>query len=443
VTNGQTSNQWTWMSGADKGGQWGIYGTLGVPAAANVPGGREFAVSWIDGSGNLWLFGGAGLGSAGNGGYLNDLWEFNPTSQTWTWMSGSSTADATGVYGAQGVAAAANLPGARYGAVSWIDGSGNLWLFGGDGLDSVGATGYLNDLWEFNPKSKTWTWMSGSSTGGATGVYGTQGVPAAANVPGAKIWSVSWIDGSGNLWLFGGQGYDSAGNEGFLNDLWEFNPKGKTWTWMSGGDAGSQPGIYGTQGAPAAANVPGSRSSAVSWIDGSGNFWLFGGHGVDSNWNGGVLNDLWKFNPTSNMWTWVSGSSTEGARGVYGTQGVPAAANVPGARMWTVSWIDGSGNLWLFGGRILVSAGNVEWLNDLWEFNPTSKTWTWMSGSSTGGATGVYGTQGVPAAANVPGAREAAVSWIDGSGKLWLFGGNGYDSTGNLGLLNDLWCYQP
>jgi N-acetylneuraminic acid mutarotase len=358
-------------------------------------------------------------------------------------MSGADKGGQWGIYGTLGVPAAANVPGGREFAVSWIDGSGNLWLFGGAGLGSAGNGGYLNDLWEFNPTSKTWTWMSGSSTGGATGVYGTQGVPAAANVPGAKIWSVSWIDGSGNLWLFGGQGYDSAGNEGFLNDLWEFNPKGKTWTWMSGGDAGSQPGIYGTQGAPAAANVPGSRSSAVSWIDGSGNFWLFGGHGVDSNWNGGVLNDLWKFNPTSNMWTWVSGSSTEGARGVYGTQGVPAAANVPGARMWTVSWIDGSGNLWLFGGRILVSAGNVEWLNDLWEFNPTSKTWTWMSGSSTGGATGVYGTQGVPAAANVPGAREAAVSWIDGSGKLWLFGGNGYDSTGNLGLLNDLWCYQP
>jgi N-acetylneuraminic acid mutarotase len=34
-------------------------------------------------------------------------------------------------------------------------------------------------------------------------------------------------------------------------------------------------------------------------------------------------------------------------------------------------------------------------------------------------------------------------SWIDASGNLWLFGGNGYDSTGNFGYLNDLWQYDP
>ena len=61
--------------------------------------------------------------------------------------------------------------------------------------------------------------MSGSSTVGAQlgqpGVYGTQGVPSAANVPGGRYGSVSWIDSSGNLWLFGG-----AGRNGPLNDLW-------------------------------------------------------------------------------------------------------------------------------------------------------------------------------------------------------------------------------
>ena len=36
------------------------------------------------------------------------------------------------------------------------------------------------------------------------GVYGTKGVPAAANVPGARDESISWTDSTGNLWLFGG-----------------------------------------------------------------------------------------------------------------------------------------------------------------------------------------------------------------------------------------------
>jgi hypothetical protein len=53
----------------------------------------------------------------------------------------------------------------------------------------------------------------------------------------------------------------------------------------------------------------------------------------------------------------------------------------------------------------------------------------------------VYGTLGVAAAANAPGARIGSVSWIDSAGKGWLFGGSGYDSGGAVGTLNDLWVY--
>jgi hypothetical protein len=45
-----------------------------------------------------------------------------------------------------------------------------------------------------------------------------------SNVPGARYVAISWTDGSGNLWLFGGQGYDSSGSDGYLNDLWEYVP---------------------------------------------------------------------------------------------------------------------------------------------------------------------------------------------------------------------------
>ena len=62
------------------------------------------------------------------------------------------------------------------------------------------------------------------------------------------------------------------------------------------------------------------------------------------------MNDLWRYDPATNMWTWMSGSNTVNQAGVYGTKGVPDAANVPGARESSISWTDGSGNLWLFGG---------------------------------------------------------------------------------------------
>jgi len=41
-----------------------------------------------------------------------------------------------------------NVPGARYGSFSWIDVSGELWLFGGSGYDASGSWNDLNDLWK-------------------------------------------------------------------------------------------------------------------------------------------------------------------------------------------------------------------------------------------------------------------------------------------------------
>jgi N-acetylneuraminic acid mutarotase len=157
-------------------------------------------------------------------------------------MSGSNTVNAIGVYGTLGVASAGNVPGAREDAVSWTDKSGNFWLFGGLGFDSIGGpNGWLNDLWEFNPTTKEWTWMSGSNNYNASGVYGTLGTPSTNNVPGARYGAVSWTDLSGNFWLFGGEGYNSAGTFGNLNDLWEFSPTTKEWTWVSGSNASVPP----------------------------------------------------------------------------------------------------------------------------------------------------------------------------------------------------------
>jgi hypothetical protein len=137
----------------------------------------------------------------------------------------------------------------------------------------------------------------------------------------------------------------------------------------------------------------------------------------------------------------VSGSNLHGQPGTYGTQGSPASGNVPGARNGAVSWTDASGNFWLFGGAGLDSAGNGGWLNDLWEFN--AGQWVWMGGSNLNGQWGTYGGQGMASSGNGPGARTLGVGWTDASGKFWLFGGNGYDSLGANGYLNDFWQYQP
>jgi N-acetylneuraminic acid mutarotase len=437
----ESTHGWTWVSGSNSAGQAGIYGTQGTASPSNVLGAREYPVSWLDSSGKPWLFGGHGYDSASNGGDLNDLWKYDPTTLEWTWVSGSSTAGQAGIYGTQGTAALSNVPGARSGAVSWLDSSGKLWLFGGKGYDSAGNNRYLNDLWKYDPTTLEWTWVSGSNTIDQAGIYGTKGTADSSNVPGGRYGAVSWLDSSGKLWLHGGWGLDSAGANGDLNDLWEYDPATLEWTWVSGSNTIDQAGIYGTEGTAALSDIPGGRDTAASWLDSSGKLWLFGGGGYDSAGNLGQLNDLWEYDPTTLEWTWVSGSNTANQVGIYGTQGTAAPSNVPGGRCGVVSWLDSSGKLWLFGGKGYDSAGNLGELNDLWEYDPTTLEWTWVSGSEIANQVGTYGTQGRRALSNVPGGREYAVSWLDSSGKLWLFGGAGYDSAGRYNYLNDLWHY--
>ena len=353
---------------------------------------------------------------------------------SWNWVSGSNIQGSPGVYGTLDVGAPGNIPGARYGAVSWKDSSGNFWLFGGVGYDSAGATGSLNDLWEYS--AGQWIWKGGSDTINASGTYGTQGLAAADNMPGARFAAISWLDPSGNVWLSGGQGRDSAGTEGLMNDLWVY--ANGQWTWVSGAETVNATGTYGTQGTAAAGNVPGARFAGNSWVDSSGDLWLFGGMGFDSTGAQGFQNDLWKF--SAGQWTWVSGSNTIEASGIYGTEGVTAPGNVPGARLRPVSWIDSAGDFWLFGGLGFDSAGSQAGLNDLWKYS--AGQWTWMGGSDTVNAAGTYGTKGVAAAGNVPGARLAAISWLDSSGNFWLSGGQAPDPMGNELFLNDLWKYS-
>lgn len=352
------TGNWTWVTGASTTNQPGCYGTQGVPDFANTPGARSNAISWIDASGALWLFGGS---DQWRGRKLNDLWKYDPTSGKWTWMKGASSYNQQGIYGTLGTADSANTPGARDAAVSWIDDSGTLWLFGGWGYDSTGSYATaLNDLWKYDPVSGNWTWITGSSICSQPGVYGTRGVPDQANTPGARYGAVSWTDTSGALWLFSGTGAP--------DDLWKFDPAGRTWTWITGASTPNEPSVYGTRGVSAPANTPGSREGAVSWTSLSGKLCLYGGNGVaDATLNPLPLDDLWEYDPATGNWTWVKGAGPFEKTASYGTQGRPDPANTPGSRINAASWADPSGVVWIFGGHSSDTMGSfLGPLNDLW-----------------------------------------------------------------------------
>jgi hypothetical protein len=155
--------------------------------------------------------------------------------------------------------------------------------------------------------------------------------------------------------------------------------------------------------------VPGARSGTIAWRDARGNLWLFGGVTTISG-NVSILNDLWKWDGTN--WTWVSGSSAVGQRGSYGTKGVAAPGNVPGARRDSISWTDASGNLWLFGGE---AAGYTGTLNDLWVFGTDCS----QLASPTAGNGGPYGTGAT---------IHLSASAVSGATWFWA-GPDGFTST--------------
>jgi len=430
---------WTWIGGSNYVNAPGVYGTVGTAAATDTPGARRQPVRWTDAAGNFWLFGG---NSVGNVAMLNDLWEYSPSAQQWVWRGGADTAGAAASYGSQGAPAASNNPGAREGSAGWTDTAGNLWLFGGDSLAGPNWEEF-NDLWEYEVSSAQWLWVGGSNTAASAGSYGTAGVAAAGNSPPARTGAASWVDSAGIFWLFGGAQLNSNGSYlAVFNDLWSYNPTTGLWTWVGGSNTPNAVGVYGTQGAAAAGNVPGARSGSSIWLDASGNLWLFGGLGLNQSGVAQEYSDLWEYNPGSGEWTWAGGSNGANAAGVYGTQRAGAAGNGPGARVSAVSWRDHSGNLWLFGGYGYAQIANLGVLNDLWEYNVSSSVWTWIGGSSSTAAIGTYGTQGIPASGNTPGAREQPVGWLDASGNFWLFGGFGFDSFDVEDDMNDLWRFS-
>jgi hypothetical protein len=383
------------------------------PGSAGTPAARLGAATWTDTAGNLWLFGGSDGAN-----YRNDLWEFNAsalspdftaTAGQWTWVSGSSAVDQNGIY----PPTANPYPGARTNAVSWTDASGNFWLFGGFGKDGAGTLGFLNDLWEYS--GGIWTFVSGSSLANQVGIYGSPGVASGTNAPGGRQEAVGWADAAGNLWLFGGEGEDANNPptaNGILDDLWVFNITAKQWTFVMGNTKANQTGVYEAQtvvgpvstigaastcgltvGLTVGSNVicspvsttgalPGSRWGASGWTDAGGNFWLYGGWGLDSTGtNGnGALNDLWVYTPNSTVgqpgtWTWIKGSNTGAANGVYGDEVRPYKTYeiwTPGGRSNATHWVDGNGQLWLFGGAGYDSTSTTGngYLNDMWRYLP-------------------------------------------------------------------------
>ena len=345
----------------------------------------------------------------------------------WTWISGSNNPADPGVYGIQGVPSVLNRPRAAYEYTEWKDKLGNFWIYGG-------THDVTTDLWKFNPQTLEWTWVKG--TGFVQwAFYGIQGISDPQNTPGARRYAAAaWTDTTGNLWLFGGQ---APGGE--CNDLWKYDISTNEWTWLKGSSFQMVVGNHGVQGIPSPLNNPGARSEvATAWTDSMNNLWLFGGYGIDDFGNWGNLNDLMKYDISTNEWTWMKGSDSANISPVWGTKNVSNALNDPGGRCTYTHWVDSVGGLWLMGGTKILTN---ECMNDVWRYDLNNNEWTWKTGTNLLNDSGNYQITCLFDSINNPGSRfENRSCAQDNCGRFWFYGGLSYDITY---MLNDLWIFNP
>jgi len=212
---------------------------------------------------------------------LNDLWEYEPLTDSWTQK--------------------ADLPGeARRNAVAFVIGSK---AYIGTGMNNANANlgNTLSDLWEYTPATNTWVQK--------------------ANYPSIPIYF-------GTAFSIDSRGYICGGKKGpnwYTAELWEYNPATDSWAQQSSFPAGVryQLGSFvvgnsayiglGTdqdmyrkdiwEYKPALdlwtekADLPGSeRASSHLFGIGTRGYVCMGS-------NGGNLDDLWEYNPLDNTWS--------------------------------------------------------------------------------------------------------------------------------------------
>ncbi|BAM80407.1 similar to hedgehog protein [Cyanidioschyzon merolae strain 10D] len=414
VLSSEDTFLWTWIGGSNSTGSSGSYGVQGVPNTSNVPPARYGAVFWTGADGVLWLFG----GGSDLRDVFGDLWNYNLSTFSWTWVGGSASLNSAGVYGSRGVPNKSNHPPSRTQSAGWSDSYGNLWLYGGWNFNS----GY-SDMWMYNVSSGEWTWVQGSNKTNVSPTYGPRGNSSSSNTPGARYKTAAWVGLDDQFYLFGGSGANGSS----YGDLWQYNPANNEWSWVGGSQEPDPSGSYGTFRQASPSNYPAGRYGATSWRDLDGNFWLFGGDGEIVR-PGGLLNDLWLYNVSSKEWTWMSGDEKIGLNGaVYGEKGVPSSSNTPGYRSFSSGFVDSSNTLYLFGGS---SPGAC---NDLWTFNITSLEWTWVDGDNTTNGAYSYGELNKTSNTTLPPPRYGAVLWDTDQNDPVLFGG-----LGKPGIYNDL-----
>jgi len=215
-----------------------------------------------------------------------------------------------------------------------------------------------------------WTWVNGTSTDANAYNWTAEATsPApqdyASNFaefasPATDLWS--WVSGS------------NSQDKTYVAAMEELNPAANSWTWVNG--SSTTGGLYALA---ATGNVSGAP---YSWADSA-----TPAPAIYASNRTAAQYRFWEYTPATELWSWVSGSSTQ----------------------------------------------NTVYLAAMPELSPTTNSWGWVSG--TAGTDGSYGTQGLAALGKLPGTR--CVDWVEAGDPMAVCGD---DLQANL---KDYYRYGP
>jgi len=282
-----------------------------------------------------------------------------------------------------------------------------------------------------------WTWMAGYLVSDAVyidprpspsplSVRGTPWTLSSTIKPSVREHPAGGLANNNEIYVYGGASLESY----FSSDFWVYDISQQKWAFIS--DLGWKI-IVGIIGQESPTAHPGGRNRMASAVDNDGNIWMFGGLYNDKNtYERFTKSDLWMYNTKTRKFTYYddyAGSQTK-----------------PRERYRARAWFDDANNMWLYGGAVDTPNGSLSY-NDLWMFNTTSKSWTFISGNknqpyckncTNGSYPSIAGTGGTQ---YFPRARSDFGYWKDTLGNIWIYGGyaesHGWDDYG------DLWKFNP
>jgi gliding motility-associated-like protein len=439
VSSTSAQGVWTWIHGdsvTDPAVSKVIRGIKGVSSPTNFPP-RDlwYGLNWKDSKDRFWIIGCLRQFKGLSTKDTTEVWSYNHYTNSWTWEAGYDT-----IY-IDGSLPDSFLPILRkniayLGTPYWTDSLGNLWYFHEIVTNYTSCTLVI----KFDISSRRFIVIDYRMNYSS---YGIKGIASSTNWPLGRAFNAVW--GVGNsAFVYGGR-TSSFPNS---NELWEYNMSTGFWTWHGGGATPGAYYYYGTKGVASSSNwPPGNDATTSKWVKGKKCYFV---GGLDQQPSNGILSELWEYDVSTGLWTWLNGESRASPNhsGVYSGQPcIDSPGLFPSARRFgaSVSTRICSNSLWYYSG---IPHASKEFFNDLWLYKPLDNRWIWVYGKKND-TTYYYGQKGLSSLANKPPARNYAMMWSDNQDRLYLFGGWEYnivkDSTGpyNYGLGNDLWRYDP